>query len=171
MQPSSYEGPRHGDYVRYVDELLRASPLYQSAAQGWMVGGRCDFSDALATPGSQPLSVAERVRAQVQALAAQAAAQQASAPSSQAPARGRAAAQAAAQAQRARQEAARASRKAAPARGGKPTWFRLGPSQWLGIVIGLILAVVIPGIGPFILLLTIIHAVAKGVRNGMKASK
>ena len=82
MSQNTYEGPRHGDYVRYVDELLRASPLYRSAAHGWMVQGRSDFTDAVATPGAQSQSVVERVREQVQAAAEKAriAAQQASVP-------------------------------------------------------------------------------------------
>ena len=52
----------------------------------------------------------------------------------------------------------------------KKTVFKIGPGQLLGIVIGLILAVVIPGIGPFILLLTIINAIVKGFRSGLKSS-
>ena len=33
MSTSNYEGPRGGDYARYVDELLRASPLPQALVQ------------------------------------------------------------------------------------------------------------------------------------------
>lgn len=172
MSQNTYEGPRHGDYVRYVDDLLRASPLYRSAAKGWMVQGRSDFTDAVATPGAQSQSVVERVREQVQAAAekARVAAQQASMPSApgrQAPAGDRNAGRV----DRGRQAAQAQARAPAIDKAGKKTVFKIGPGQVLGIVIGLILAVVIPGIGPFILLLTIINAVVKGFRSGLKSSR
>lgn len=175
MSQNTYEGPRHGDYVRYVDDLLRASPLYRSAAQGWMAQGRSDFTDAVATPGAQSRSVVERLREQVLAAAekAHAAAQQASvrsAPGRQAPAGDR---NAGGRTDRGRQAARAPTQAQAPAasKAVRNTVFKIGPGQLLGIVIGLILAVVIPGIGPFILLLTIINAIVKGFRSGLKSSK
>lgn len=172
MSQNTYEGPRHGDYVRYVDELLRASPLYRSAAHGWMAQGRSDFTDAVATPGAQSQSVVERVREQVQAAAEKAriAAQQASVPAlpGRQPSAGD---RNGGRADRGRQAArAQQAHASSAAKAVKKTVFKIGPGQLLGIVIGLILAVVIPGIGPFILLLTIINAIVKGFRSGLKSS-
>ncbi|CAB5658160.1 Uncharacterised protein [Delftia tsuruhatensis] len=172
MPQTSYEGPRHGDYVRYVDELLRSSPLYRSAAQGWLAQGRSDFTDAVATPGAQARSVAERVREQVQAAAekARAAAQQASgqaAADRQAPAGDRHGGKA----DRGRQAARAQVRAATTAKAGGKTGFKLGPGQWLALVIGLILAVAIPGMGPIILLLTVINALFKGFRAGLRSPR
>lgn len=169
MQPTTYDGPRHGDYVRYVDELLRTSPLYRSAAQGWMAQGPSDFTDVVATPGAQPQSVVERIREQVReqvresADKARAAAQQTARPA----AGQRPAGKAARKADRARP--ASEARHAPAAAGKKKSWF--SPGQLIWIVIALVLAVVIPGIGPFILLLTIINALVKGFRNGLKSSR
>ncbi|WP_280189747.1 hypothetical protein [Delftia sp. PS-11] len=157
MPHTSYEGPRHGDYVRYVDELLRASPLYRSAS-GWTGQGPGDFTDAMATPGAQAQSVAGRVREQVLAAAgkARAAAQQAPASAAREPA--------------ARASAAKAGAKARTKAGRKPG-FRLGPGSVLGIAAGMLLSALIPGVGALILLLTVVHAIFKGFRSGLHASR
>jgi hypothetical protein len=172
MPQNTYEGPRHGDYVRDVDDLLRTSPLYRSAAQGWMAQGRSDFTDAVATPGAQAQSVVERVREQVQAAAEKAriAAQQASVPA--VPGRQPPAGSGnAGRADRGRQAARAQAQAPAADKAGRKTVFKIGPGQLLGLVVGLILAVAIPGVGPFILLLTIINAIFKGFRAGLKSSR
>lgn len=168
MRATTYDGPRHGDYVRYVDELLRSSPLYSSASQGWMAQGRSDFTDVVATPGAQASSVVERMREQVREAAdkARAAAQQASMPAAGRPPAG-AAPKGMRKAERAK--SASETRRTPVAAEKKKSWF--SPGQLVGIVIALVLAVVIPGIGPFILLLTIINALVKGFRSGFKSSK
>ena len=72
MSTSNYEGPRGGDYARYVDELLRASPLHQSLGQVLREASRSDFTGEVLSPGDQPGSVLTRVRERAQAAMAQA---------------------------------------------------------------------------------------------------
>ncbi|MDE1555528.1 hypothetical protein PV794_09055, partial [Comamonas aquatica] len=67
MSTSNYEGPRGGDYARYVDELLRASPLHQSLGRVLREASRSDFSGEVLSPGAQPGSVLKRVREPAQA--------------------------------------------------------------------------------------------------------
>ncbi len=62
MSTSNYEGPRGGDYARYVDELLRASPLHQSLGQVLREASRSDFTGEVLSPGAQPGSVLTRFR-------------------------------------------------------------------------------------------------------------
>lgn len=72
MSSTSYEGPSNGDYVAYVDKLLRASPDFRSVHMS--VTGA--FIQAGNTPGMQSDSPLARMREKVQqardtALAAQ----------------------------------------------------------------------------------------------------
>lgn len=156
MSQTSYEGPRHGDYVRYVDELLRASPLYRSAEQGWLGAAYSDFTQASGPLGAQPRSVLEHLRGRGQAAVEKA--------------RG---AQERQGAKGAVRHAGRAGRaKPAEAAGPGSRWhLRIAPGHWLSILVAAVLAVVIPGVGGLILLLSIINAVRHGWRAGMKAQR
>lgn len=156
MSQTSYEGPRHGDYVRYVDELLRASPLYRSAQQGWLDTAYGDFTRTDGTPGAQPRSALEHLRDR-----GQAAAQKARAAKERPSAKG------------AVRQAGRAGRaKPAEAVGPGRRWrLRIAAGHWLSILVAAVLAVVIPGIGGLILLLSIINAVRHGWHAGMKAQR
>ncbi|CUA91020.1 hypothetical protein [Comamonas thiooxydans] len=58
MNPSSYEGPRNGDYVAYVDQLMRASPEYRRTQRS--IAGT--IQTAVVTPGSQAGSPMSQLR-------------------------------------------------------------------------------------------------------------
>ncbi len=58
MNPSSYEGPRNGDYVAYVDQLMRASPEYRRTQRS--IAGA--IQTAVVTPGSQAGSPMSQLR-------------------------------------------------------------------------------------------------------------
>ena len=58
MIPSSYEGPRNGDYVAYVDQLLRASPEYRRTQRS--IAGA--MHSAVITPGGQASSPMSQLR-------------------------------------------------------------------------------------------------------------
>ncbi|MEG0938159.1 MAG: hypothetical protein RSE32_05310 [Comamonas sp.] len=58
MTPSSYEGPRNGDYVAYVDQLLRASPEYRRTQRS--IAGA--MHSAVITPGGQASSPMSQLR-------------------------------------------------------------------------------------------------------------
>lgn len=58
MNPSSYEGPRNGDYVAYVDQLMRASPEYRRTLRS--IDGA--IQTAVVTPGSQAASPMSQLR-------------------------------------------------------------------------------------------------------------
>ena len=170
MSTSNYDGPRGGDYVRYVDTLLRASPLYRSAAYGMSGGGRSDFTDAASTPGAQPASALERVRERAQAAVQQAQreAQAAAAkPANSAQAR---------KARRPRQEleSEQAARRAAQQLAqDKPasaaSWFRITPGRIVFLVFLAIISMAVPGLGALVLLFTIINAVRKGIRSATQS--
>jgi len=160
MTPANYEGPRHGDYVRYVDDLLRASPLYRASVQGWAVHSRHDFSDAAQTPGAQPQSALEQVRERVRAAAAQAQQQQA----------GRAGAGPRGARKAEARKGARKAQEAPPAaRGGErpaaKRWFQITPGRILTMLVLVGLSLAFPGLGAFILLFALIHAVRGGIRS------
>jgi hypothetical protein len=55
---SNYEGPRNGDYVAYVDKLLRANPEFRRASNS--IASAVD--QASAVPGSQSESPLAQVR-------------------------------------------------------------------------------------------------------------
>lgn len=170
MSTSNYDGPRGGDYVRYVDTLLRASPLYRSAAYGMSGGGRSDFTDAASTPGAQPASALNRVRERAQAAVQQAQreAQAAAAkPANSAQAR---------KARRPRQEleSEQAARRAAQQLAqDKPasaaSWFRITPGRIVFLVFLAIISMAVPGLGALVLLFGIINAVRKGIRSATQS--
>ena len=58
MNLSSYEGPRNGDYVAYVDQLMRASPEYRRTLRS--IDGA--IQTAVVTPGSQAASPMSKLR-------------------------------------------------------------------------------------------------------------
>jgi hypothetical protein len=163
---SNYDGPRGGDYVRYVDSLLRASPLYRSAFHGLNAGNRSDFTDAGATPGAQPASALARVREKAQAAVQQAQeAQRAGRPAAQK------AQQRKARNPRKQLEAEQAARRAAQQQAqDKPaaaSWFRITPGRIVFRVPGH------PqhgdsGLGALLLLFGIVSAVRKGIRSAAK---
>ena len=62
MIPSSYEGPRNGDYVAYVDQLMRASPEYRRTLRS--IDGA--IQTAVVTPGSQAASPMSQLRSTLQ---------------------------------------------------------------------------------------------------------
>lgn len=165
MYTSNYDGPRGGDYVRYVDSLLRASPLYRSALHGLSAGNRSDFTDAAATPGAQPPSALARVREKAQAAVQQAQdAQRAGQPAAQ---KGQ---QRKARNPRKQLEAEQAARRAAQQQGlDKPasaaSWFRITPGRIVFLVFLAILSMAVPGLGALLLLIGIINAVRKGIQS------
>lgn len=57
-----YEGPRNGDYVAYVDKLLRASPEFRRTSHS--IAGA--VMQASATPGSQSESPLAQMREKLQ---------------------------------------------------------------------------------------------------------
>ncbi|MFN3732768.1 hypothetical protein [Comamonas testosteroni] len=58
MNLSSYEGPRNGDYVAYVDQLMRASPEYRRTLRS--IDGA--IQTAVVTPSSQAASPMSQLR-------------------------------------------------------------------------------------------------------------
>ena len=62
MNISSYEGPRNGDYVAYVDQLMRASPEYRRTLRS--IDGA--IQTAVVTPGSQAASPMSQLRSTLQ---------------------------------------------------------------------------------------------------------
>lgn len=170
MSTSNYDGPRSGDYVRYVDDLLRASPLYRGAVQSLVSEGRTDFTDASSTPGEQSASVLARLREQAQAAVekAQREAQAAAAKSGQ-PAKSR-------KNRSPRQElssekAARLAAKelAAAKSDGAKTWFRITPGKIFLALILVAISIALPGLGAMLLLFTIINAVRSGIQSAQKS--
>ena len=176
MSTSNYEGPRGGDYVRYVDALLRASPLYRSGASGLNDGtSRSDFTDAASTPGAQPASALARMRER-----AQEAVQQAQREVQREAQRGTQAGNSAGAARKGRRarlelESEQAARRAAQQQAaakprGLASWFRITPGRIVFVVILAILAMVLPGLGALVLLFTIINAVKSGIQSASKPS-
>lgn len=169
MSTSNYDGPRGGDYVRYVDGLLRASPLYRSALHGLSAGSRSDFTDAAATPGAQPASALARVREKAQAAVQQAQdaqrAAQSTVPKGQQPRKAR-------NPRNPRQplEAEQAARRAAQQQAqdqpaSAASWFRITPGRIVFLVFLAIISMAVPGLGALVLLFGIINAVRKGIRS------
>lgn len=165
MSTSNYDGPRGGDYVRYVDTLLRASPLYRSAAYGMSGGGRSDFTDAASTPGAQPASALERVRERAQAAVQQAQreAQAANSGQSRKARRPRQELEAEQVARRAAQQLA----KDKPA--SAASWFRITPGRIVFLVFLAIISMAVPGMGALVLLFGIVNAVRKGIRSATQS--
>ena len=62
MIPSTYDGPRNGDYVTYVDRLLRANPDFRRT-QNNIAGA---FQSAAITPGVQADSPMAQLRNKLQ---------------------------------------------------------------------------------------------------------
>ena len=62
MNLSSYEGPRNGDYVAYVDQLMRSSPEYRRTLRS--IDGA--IQTAVVTPGSQAASPMSQLRSTLQ---------------------------------------------------------------------------------------------------------
>ena len=170
MSTSDYEGPRGGDYARYVDELLRASPLHQSLGRVLREASRSDFSGEVLSPGAQPGSVLTRVRERAQAAMAQAQkqAQQQAQAASRSPA-------GQASSKKAADRPARAARQAppkpaTPAAGPRSPWFRITPGRVVGLLILAVLSVALPGLGALVLLFAIINAVRRGIRSASESA-
>lgn len=62
MIPSTYDGPRNGDYVSYVDKLMRANPDFRRT-QHTIAGA---IQSASATPGVQSESPMAQLRNKLQ---------------------------------------------------------------------------------------------------------
>lgn len=170
MSTSNYEGPRGGDYARYVDELLRASPLHQSLGQVLREASRSDFTGEVLSPGAQPGSVLTRVRERAQAAMAQAQkqAQQQAQTTSRSPA-------GQTSSKKAGDRPARAARQAPPkpatlAAGPRSPWFRITPGRVVGLLILAVLSVALPGLGALVLLFAIINAVRRGIRSASESA-
>lgn len=169
MSISSYEGPRDGDYVRYVDALLRSSALHHTSDQA----GRSDFStgNAQQTPGGQPASAWERLRQH-----AQAAVEQAQRELEQSKQAAQPAGQRARQAQESEQSSRREKYKRSDpkksvqpnkAQGGKKPWYQITLGRVLFVMLLGFLAIKFPSLGTFVLLAAIIN----GVRSSMQSIK
>ena len=170
MSTSNYEGPRGGDYARYVDELLRASPLHQSLGQVLREASRSDFTGEVLSPGAQPGSVLTRVRERAQAAMAQA--QKQAQQQAQAASRSTAGQTSS---KKAADRAARAARQAppqpaTPAAGPRSPWFRITPGRVVGLLILAVLSGALPGLGALVLLFAIINAVRRGIRSASESA-
>lgn len=170
MSTSNYEGPRGGDYARYVDELLRASPLHQSLGQVLREASRSDFTGEVLSPGAQPGSVLTRVRERAQAAMAQAQkqAQQQAQAASRSPAGQTSSKKAGDRPARAARQAA--PKPATPAAGPRSPWFRITPGRVVGLLILAVLSVALPGLGALVLLFAIINAVRRGIRSASESA-
>lgn len=170
MSISNYEGPRGGDYARYVDELLRASPLHQSLGQVLREASRSDFTGEVLSPGAQPGSVLTRVRERAQAAMAQAQkqAQQQAQAASRSPAGQTSSKKAGDRPARAARQAP--PKPATPAVGPRSPWFRITPGRVVGLLILAVLSVALPGLGALVLLFAIINAVRRGIRSASEAA-
>jgi hypothetical protein len=170
MSTSNYDGPRNGDYVRYVEELLRSSPLYRGSVASMLANAPRNFADAVHTPGAQPASVLERLREQAQSAAGRAqqvaqAARSESVPNEKAPRGRRRPRMELAVEQAARQEALKlAAEKKAVA----PPWWRITPGRILFALILVGISIALPGIGAMLLLFTIINAVRSAMQSAGK---
>lgn len=170
MSTSNYEGPRGGDYARYVDELLRASPLHQSLGRVLREASRSDFSGEVLSPGAQPGSVLTRVRERAQAAMAQAQqqAQQQAQTTSRSPAGKTSPKKAGDRPARAARQAP--PKPATPAAGPRSPWFRITPGRVVGLLILAVLSVALPGLGALVLLFAIINAVRRGIRSASESA-
>lgn len=166
MSTSNYEGPRGGDYARYVDELLRASPLHQSLGQVLREASRSDFTGEVLSPGAQPGSVLTRVRERAQAAMAQA--QQQAQTASRSPAGKTSPKKAGDRPARAARQAP--PKPATPAAGPRSPWFRITPGRVVGLLILAVLSVALPGLGALVLLFAIINAVRRGIRSASESA-
>lgn len=170
MSTSNYEGPRGGDYARYVDELLRASPLHQSLGRVLREASRSDFTGEVLSPGAQPGSVLTRVRERAHAAMAQAQkqAQQQAQAASRSPAGQTSSKKAGDRPARAARQAA--PKPATPAAGPRSPWFRITPGRVVGLLILAVLSVALPGLGALVLLFAIINAVRRGIRSASESA-
>jgi hypothetical protein len=170
MSTSNYEGPRGGDYARYVDELLRASPLHQSLGQVLREVSRSDFTGEVLSPGAQPGSVLMRVRERAQAAMAQAQkqAQQQAQAASRSPAGQTSSKKAGDRPARAARQAP--PKPATPDAGPRSPWFRITPGRVVGLLVLAILSVVLPHFGALVLLFAIINAVRRGIRSASESA-
>ena len=171
MSTSDYEGPRGGDYARYVDELLRASPLHQSLGQVLREASRSDFTGEVLSPGAQPGSVLTRVRERAQAAMAQAAmaqAQKQAQTASRSPAGKTSPKKAGDRPARAARQAP--PKPATPAAGPRSPWFRITPGRVVGLLILAVFSVALPSLGALVLLFAIINAVRRGIRSASESA-
>ena len=166
MSTSNYEGPRGGDYARYVDELLRASPLHQSLGRVLREASRSDFTGEVLSPGAQPGSVLTRVRERAQAAMAQA--QQQAQTASRSPAGKTSPKKAGDRPARAVRQAA--PKPATPAAGPRSPWFRITPGRVVGLLILAVFSVALPSLGALVLLFAIINAVRRGIRSASESA-
>lgn len=170
MSTSNYEGPRGGDYARYVDELLRASPLHQSLGRVLREASRSDFTGEVLSPGAQPGSVLTRVRERAQAAMAQAQkqAQQQAQAASRSPAGKTSSKKAGDRPARAARQAP--PKPATPAAGPRSPWFRITPGRVVGLLILAVFSVALPSLGALVLLFAIINAVRRGIRSASESA-
>lgn len=166
MSTSNYEGPRGGDYARYVDELLRASPLHQSLGRVLREASRSDFTGEVLSPGAHPGSVLTRVRERAQAAMAQA--QQQAQTASRSPAGKTSPKKAGDRPARAARQAP--PKPATPAAGPRSPWFRITPGRVVALLILAVLSVALPGLGALVLLFAIINAVRRGIRSASESA-
>lgn len=166
MSTSNYEGPRGGDYARYVDELLRASPLHQSLGRVLREASCSDFSGEVLSPGAQPGSVLTRVRERAQAAMAQA--QKQAQTASRSPAGKTSSKKAGDRPARAARQAP--PKPATPAAGPRSPWFRITPGRVVGLLILAVFSVALPSLGALVLLFAIINAVRRGIRSASESA-
>ncbi|GGH64579.1 hypothetical protein GCM10010975_31530 [Comamonas phosphati] len=147
---NNYEGPRDGDYVAYVERLLRASPEFRRTSSSIASA----MGQASATPGSQPESSLTQMRAKLQQARAEQFQRTGNAAGAARPVRTPAAERVPgqAEAQRRFQQAGRDidSRKE-PAAPKRRPW--VSPLVLLMIVAGAMLAQVSPAIGTVVSLM------------------
>lgn len=149
---NNYEGPRNGDYVAYVDKLLRASPDFRRTQNSVAGAGQ----QVATTPGAQADSPAARLREKLSKArqeAAQAGRRQGEQKGSDwlPQPQGRAGAQA-----QERQRAAD-SPKSQPA-GKKRSWF--SPFSLGLIVVGAAISQFVPGFGAVLFIMGLMSAIS-----------
>lgn len=164
MKFSSYEGPRDGDYVAYVDALMRASPEFRRTQRS--IAGA--IKSAVITPGSQagsPMnqlrSTLQKARAMAEEMAEQVQPQAATAPTTVArrPAQGQGKAQAQALTKEEARQRFRAMERDIESKKGQQTgkpW--ISPGSIVLIVGGVILAQFVGGFGVMLAIMGLMSA-------------
>ncbi|WP_027016745.1 hypothetical protein [Comamonas composti] len=181
MQTQTYDGPRNGDYVRYVDQLLSASPSYRSyrasvalaTGQTLSKAGRkhadvqgTPGAPGALTPGGQSPSLAQRLRDQLRAAAekAQAEIQRAREAAEAGQGSSRAGTAGPAQPQSAQGHAGSRPADKEQDQGKKNAWL-------FPIIFAVVLSMIFPALAPFIIAITVINAIRKGMGKGLKDAR
>ena len=176
MVPSNYDGPSNGDYVAYVDKLLRASPDFRRTQRS--IAGA--VQSAVATPGAQADSPVSQLRDKLQKareLVEQQASQQAArkqattlqpavSPAAQAPGTGRRAASKQEAQQRFRAIEQEIESQKAKASADKSTPF-ISPFSVVMIVAGIVISQFASGFGTMLVIMGGLSLVG-GVVNKLK---